>query len=754
VGEGWGGGATHGARCPIPTGHHALARESERPRKGGGRRYAVVLASLALTAAAPALTPAGSATSEGATSGFATLSQAPLSAEAKLKLLRSRVKYVFIIFQENRSFDHYFGTYPGANGLFATYTGAPPDDPMAQPASSQPSFRSRYQKTDGSFGTISPFLIPREITGHDGHAIKLYPEDLYSVRHAHDAYIAALHADEATRSVTKNDGYALIQQGLHYAGDASTDAGIVNEAGVAPTIKPQLLGVQKAEVAMSHVDCDTVPLLWQLADRFVLFDNFHQTAIAPSTPNAIAMIAGQVGDTQWVRHPAEADVAKFSLPVLNDLNPYAGSASDPVATGLPEGPDAASFDAARNVLRAKPTKQPNLTFASLPLSFAGRDIHAVTKQDRNPASDLADVGADIETIASKNKTVPWGWYQQGYGPEPFDGTKLTEWGRDIYAHAPPHAGYVTHHNGPQYFGYVGDNPAMTAHMHGLAQFYDDVSHGSLPAQGGVFTIRGGYYNNDSLLPIDPNPVVRAAMPGNDDHPGYSDAQISEASVADTVDAIAASPYWAQSAIIITYDETDGLYDHVPERIRSYGPDHEPETGGPRIPSILISPYAASHVVSHVYSEHSTVIKLIDALFNLVPLADLPDEAQARLAGQAKSFDGPRGTQHDLGPADGRVAMGDMTEAFDDDRLLGRRPPLPAALASIPPSIAHTLPHYGGQGCASLKITPTDYPRGDTPGTETDPPPADFNPRPPESPGNPFANTNSNTEAPSTGPWPK
>ena len=38
--------------------------------------------------------------------------------KTKFELLRGRVKYVFVIFQENRSFDHYFGTYPGANGLF------------------------------------------------------------------------------------------------------------------------------------------------------------------------------------------------------------------------------------------------------------------------------------------------------------------------------------------------------------------------------------------------------------------------------------------------------------------------------------------------------------------------------------------------------------------------------------------------------------------------------------------------------------
>ena len=52
----------------------------------------------------------------------------------KIELLRQKVKYVFVIFHENKSFDHYFGTYPGANGLFE----APA---RATPANKTPSFK-------------------------------------------------------------------------------------------------------------------------------------------------------------------------------------------------------------------------------------------------------------------------------------------------------------------------------------------------------------------------------------------------------------------------------------------------------------------------------------------------------------------------------------------------------------------------------------------------------------------------------------
>jgi phospholipase C len=72
--------------------------------------------------------------------------------------------------------------------------------------------------------------------------------------------------------------------------------------------------------------------------------------------------------------------------------------------------------------------------------------------------------------------------------------------------------------------------------------------------------------------------------GDDDHPGYTDRQISEAMAARVVNVIASNPtIWNQSAIIITYDESDGFYDHVPPRILSYGPDGLPQARGIRIP---------------------------------------------------------------------------------------------------------------------------------------------------------------------------
>ena len=102
-------------------------------------------------------------------------------------------------------------------------------------------------------------------------------------------------------------------------------------------------------------------------------------------------------------------------------------------------------------------------------------------------------------------------------------------------------------------------------------------------------------------------AIQTAKAGDDDHPDYADRQISEAMAASAINAIANSKYWAHCAIIIAYDEGDGFYDHVPPRIRSYGPDGLPLSRGIRVPLILISPYARTHAVSHLEGDHNAVI---------------------------------------------------------------------------------------------------------------------------------------------------
>ena len=77
-----------------------------------------------------------------------------------------------------------------------------------------------------------------------------------------------------------------------------------------------------------------------------------------------------------------------------------------------------------------------------------------------------------------------------------------------------------------------------------------------------------------------------------------------------INAIMNSPYWANAAIFVTWDDTDGLYDHVP-------PPVEDEYGlGPRVPLLIISPYAKSGYISHTVYEPASILKFIEERYNL------------------------------------------------------------------------------------------------------------------------------------------
>jgi phospholipase C len=306
----------------------------------------------------------------------------------------------------------------------------------------------------------------------------------------------------------------------------------------------------------------------------------------------------------------------------------------------------------------------------------------------------------------------FGWYQEGYDKEASDSVgPVTASGT--------HASYVTHHNGPQYFGYVANTPALKAQLHGLGDFYTDLQNHNLPKAGGVFYVKGGYTNNLGLTPADPDPTVQKNFLGDDDHPAYSDAQISEAMVATTINAIAASPYWAQSAIIITWDDSEGDYDHVPPPIVNNGPDSTAFSFGPRVPLILISPYAKLGYVSHDQGSQASVVKFVDTVFGLPPLATLPDELLGRFLGLSQFG------QQDMGPQDAITpGVSDLLDALSPSRLMGMAAPITPDFVTIAPSVITKIPQVTGLGCSDLGILTTDRQLG-IPNNI----PADFNPRP-------------------------
>ncbi|HEX5324053.1 MAG TPA: alkaline phosphatase family protein [Capsulimonadaceae bacterium] len=594
-----------------------------------------------------------------------------LSREREIALLHKKVKYIFVIYQENRSFDSYFGTFPGASGLFS------------QPALQTLGFNQNIIDTDGSTKTIQPFRIgPKE-----------YAADLGDVGHAHKELLAKM---DIVSGASHMDHYALVEERARNRGGGN----------------PSLAAKQFGELTMAYEDGDTIPFLWRYANRFVLCDHIFQLMAGPSTPGNIAIIGAQTGATQWMLHPEEAGGGNGGrgVPIIDDTNPLWGSPLDPFKSvdGIPYK------QSDSNKVERSGLVQYNLTFATIPLTLSGAALGDIAKSDRDPKGDLRDIHEDIAKISASGKQqLGWGWYQEGYGSDP----KPTG-GPDPVDAEGMHFSYVTHHNGPQYFGYLANNPKMSASMRGLTDFLTAVKNNALPSQGGLFFLKGGGHNFLGLSPADPDLGPRANFTGDDDHPNDSDSEISEAMAAEMINAIANSRYWKKCAIIITWDDSQGAYDHVPPPIRSFGPDGAPLSDGPRVPFLLISPYSRTHIVDHDEGDQACVVKFADTVFGLIPLADLPDEEKGRKIGEQKGL-------KNEGPFDDRVVgITDLVSAFDPARLLGKAAPLPASYALIPEPLIHKLPQQTGIGLEWVGVEPTDYQKGIVNHI-----PADFNPRP-------------------------
>ncbi|MDQ6826694.1 MAG: phosphoesterase, partial [Candidatus Eremiobacteraeota bacterium] len=538
---------------------------------------------------------------------------------------------------------------------------------------------------DGTMRTLRPFRIgPHE-----------FAADTDDLDHAHGPMLQKMHIVDA---VPRMDQFAMTEIRKR-----------------SPTGNPSLQAKQFGELAMAHEDCDTIPFLWRYAKRFVLFDHYFESISGPSTPGNLSIFGAQTGITQWVLHPDEAAAANgdrgAGVPVVNDADPFWGSPSDKTIHPLPVNPgDFPAYETQRN-----------LTYATLALTLQGRSLPSVVRADTDPAHDLRDVARDISHLGAYgvSRSVPWGWYEEGFDREPTDDNAgpLDAQGR--------HASYVTHHNSPQYFGYVANNAAMRAHLHGLSDFLISLDKHTLPPQGGVYYVKGGYRNIFRLTPADPDPSVQKAFLGDDDHPGYSDSQISEAMIAEMVNRIARSPYWQRSAIIVTWDDSEGDYDHVPPPLRFAIQGEAWVSDGPRVPLLLISPYSKTNSIQSNFGDHGSVVKFVEAVFGLEPLATLPDESRSRaLALERFGVD-------TLGPTDSPDnGVTNLLSAFDVGKLSGAVSPLGAQYAEIPESLVRTLPQQSGYGCKDIRIVPTDLQTGIQNRI-----PADFNPRPRTNPTN-------------------
>jgi phospholipase C len=232
----------------------------------------------------------------------------------------------------------------------------------------------------------------------------------------------------------------------------------------------------------------------------------------------------------------------------------------------------------------------------------------------------------------------------------------------------------------------------------------DIQANALPPSG-VFWVKGGAHGSSyPFVPADPGLV--GIYPGTDDHPGASDSdhQVAEAYVATIINAIARSKYWKDSVIILTWDDSGGMYDHyAPQKFGAPCPNDAsgyfagmPCGEGLRLPFLLISPFAKTGAVVHEPSDPGSIAKFIEDVFELPTLSSLPDEAAGVAAG--------------LAPADSNPYTGDLMNALDFDKLMSNAPAVSPYIPapSVPPAM----------NCASLGLTPVTSPASLPAGFET------------------------------------
>jgi phospholipase C len=167
--------------------------------------------------------------------------------------------------------------------------------------------------------------------------------------------------------------------------------------------------------------------------------------------------------------------------------------------------------------------------------------------------------------------------------------------------------------------YYGNVPFLTlfpldaiAYANSFSDFLSDCANGTLPA----------------VSFVDPS-LTLLLNTANDNHP-HSDIRNGDAFMAQVYHAVATSPEWKNTVLVLNHDEWGGFFDHVapPRALAPNNTDPDLVDGkallGCRTPCIVASPWTlgapANPTVNHTVFDHTSVLKMIESVFNVQPLA--------------------------------------------------------------------------------------------------------------------------------------
>jgi phospholipase C len=504
-----------------------------RARDRKARRYAAITAATVMSA--------GLAVGATVTGANAAPKAVPASPAGSVTFrpggTATPIKHLVVIFDENVSFDHYFGTYPfAANTDGSTFHAKP----------GTPTVNGLYTKITPS-GPVGPLLTNN-------------PNLDNPTRLTHSQ---ALTCDQ-------NHGYTAEQQAVN-GGKMDKFVQFTETA----TCSPPNYGAPG--LVMDYYDGNTVTGLWNYAQHYAMSDNNYDTTFGPSTPGALNLVSGQTGGSYAV-------------------NPI---------TGVPEASTAVS--------------PPNS--AGLGTVFGDPDpaFDACSDASHTTTNPVAiTTGKNIGDLLNA-KGVTWGWFQGGFAP-----TGTNSAGYAVCGSAHKNIGgatitdYSPHHEPFEYYKSTANPkhlpPSSEAaigrtdqanHQYDLSNFYTTLSAGNMPA---VSFLKASEYQ--------------------DGHPGYSDPLDEQTFLVNTINQIEQSKFWKSTAIVVTYDDSDGWYDHQPPVIvngSNTSLDAAICTSAPmtlgnfpdrcgfsqRLPMLVISPWTRKNYVSGKLTNTSSITAFIE-----------------------------------------------------------------------------------------------------------------------------------------------
>jgi phospholipase C len=462
----------------------------------------------------------------------------------------SPIQHLVIIFQENVSFDHYFATYPVALN--------PKGEPAFRASDDTPSVNGLGTLIDGQPEGV--LLTDNPNATNPANA----PNAINPFR------LDRSQASTCDQDHNYGDEQKAFDQGLMDFFPATV--GVGGNSFCSTTFS---YGKGKGLV-MGYFDGNTVTAFWNYAQNFAMNDNSYGTTFGPSTPGLLNLVAG---------------------------NTYPATPSGSSAKVVPNN--------------------------SGPGTLVG---------DLDPTGDECSTGTTVQLGGTNigdllnTKAVTWGAFMGGFDltvKNPDGSTLCNRQSPATPANGGPTKDYIPHHAFFQYYASTinpnhtrPNSPAKIGtsqdgganHQYDLHDFFDALKVGNMPAV--------------SFL---------KAIAAQDGHAGYSDPLLEQDFLVRTVNTIMHSPFWRNTAIVVMYDDSDGWYDHQMSPIvnssavntaSSANSDQLNGAGkcgngtpldgiqgrcfyGPRLPLLVISPFAKANFVDHTLTDQSSVLRFIE-----------------------------------------------------------------------------------------------------------------------------------------------